>query len=299
MTAYAIPALLLLVLLAGWWAASFLPIRWRIQVLAWKLEGALPYLGWLDLLREILPQRMRFVSREVPPGFVRAKESRKGPRLVLWDTPIGSFWGRCEDGQILWLLLLELYGYRLYDRGKVVVQDSDVVLDLGSHLGTFTRFALRRGARLVVAFEPEPTNAACFKQTFLEELAAGRVLLVEAAAWETPGTLALKASDDGKSWGASVLPSANMPGLTTVAATTVDDTVGQLNLEQVDFIKMDIEGAERNAIRGAHQTLSRFGPRMAVAIYHRSDDPAVIPEWTLKTRPQYHFFQSTDIAYFH
>ena len=70
-------------------------------------------------------------------------------------------------------------------------------------------------------------------------------------------------------------------------AVTIDAVVAELGLPSVDFIKMDIEGAERNALRGARRVLKEFGPKMAVSIYHREDDPEVIPEVVLGARPGY------------
>ncbi len=60
-----------------------------------------------------------------------------------------------------------------------------------------------------------------------------------------------------------------------------------LELPRVDFIKMDIEGAERNALRGARGVLKESGPKMTVAAYHRQDDPEVIQEVVLGARPGY------------
>ena len=59
--------------------------------------------------------------------------------------------------------------------------------------------------------------------------------------------------------------------------TTIDKIVADLGLPSVDFIKMDIEGSERYALRGAEQTLKKFHPRMAICTYHLPDDPKVIP----------------------
>jgi hypothetical protein len=57
----------------------------------------------------------------------------------------------------------------------------------------------------------------------------------------------------------------------------LDEIVAQLKLERVDFIKMDIEGAERFALRGSEQTLKRFKPRMAIASYHSKEDAVLLP----------------------
>ena len=171
-------------------------------------------------------------------------------------------------------MLIEQLFWGIYQRGAVVIRSGDVVFDVGSHLGTFSRFALNRGVQLVVAFEPESTNITCYKQTFQREIEEGRVILVEAAVWETPGTLSFSdAKLDNSGTGIVRAPEDECPGV-KVPATSIDETVSRLNLDRVDFIKMDIEGAERHALRGARRSLARFGPRLAVCIYHRSDDPA-------------------------
>jgi hypothetical protein len=60
--------------------------------------------------------------------------------------------------------------------------------------------------------------------------------------------------------------------------TTVDKMVAELSLEHVDYIKLDIEGAERRAIAGAKETIAKFHPRMALCVYHLRDDPEEIPK---------------------
>jgi hypothetical protein len=45
----------------------------------------------------------------------------------------------------------------------------------------------------------------------------------------------------------------------------------------VDFIKLDIEGAEREALKGGMETLRQFRPRLMLEMYHRPDDRQVLP----------------------
>jgi hypothetical protein len=47
----------------------------------------------------------------------------------------------------------------------------------------------------------------------------------------------------------------------------------------VDFIKMDIEGAELPALKGAVETIKKFKPQLAIAIYHNMEDFTAIPKW--------------------
>jgi methyltransferase FkbM-like protein len=69
--------------------------------------------------------------------------------------------------------------------------------------------------------------------------------------------------------------------------TTVDKLVAELKLERVDYIKMDIEGAEQRALQGARQTLAKYHPRMALAAYHVPSDPERMPAIIREAWPQY------------
>ena len=65
----------------------------------------------------------------------------------------------------------------------------------------------------------------------------------------------------------------------TTTSESIDSLVERGIVGRVDFIKLDIEGAELSALRGAEATLRRFRPRLAIAAYHRPDDLATIPEY--------------------
>jgi len=62
-----------------------------------------------------------------------------------------------------------------------------------------------------------------------------------------------------------------------VPVTTIDLLVRELGLPRVDFIKIDIEGAEREALQGGMQTLRRHRPRLMLDSYHEPDDMIVLP----------------------
>lgn len=63
----------------------------------------------------------------------------------------------------------------------------------------------------------------------------------------------------------------------TVDAISIDEYVSENNIEKIDFIKMDIEGAEMKALKGAEQTLIKFRPQLAISIYHSNNDMQDIP----------------------
>lgn len=266
----------------------------RLSLVSLKLAGRIPHVGWASVLPR-LGSRWRV---DGPPAIARIVARGDPPCVALWETPMGRFWGNERDGRDLDWIVMEQIGWRIYDRGAARLRQGDVVMDVGAHLGTFTRFALDRGASVVVMIEPQPTNARCLERTFAGELASRRVHLVEAAAWHTSGTLSF--ATKGPATMGHVDTNGTGDADVTVRATTFDDIVRMLSLSRVDFIKMDIEGAERHALAGGRDTLRRSQPRMAICIYHAPDDREVIPRVVLAANPRYQLFMRGGFqAYFH
>lgn len=59
----------------------------------------------------------------------------------------------------------------------------------------------------------------------------------------------------------------------------LDRLVEEAAVERVDFLKMDIEGAELSALRGAEASIRRFRPKLAISLYHNPEDYFTIPEF--------------------
>ena len=59
--------------------------------------------------------------------------------------------------------------------------------------------------------------------------------------------------------------------------------------EKVTFIKMDIEGKEYYALMGAKEIIAIQKPRLAISVYHRTDDIIKIPALLLELVPEYKF----------
>jgi FkbM family methyltransferase len=75
----------------------------------------------------------------------------------------------------------------------------------------------------------------------------------------------------------------------SVKAVKIDTLVEELGLERVDFIKMDVEGAEVDALLGAKETISQFKPKLAICTYHRPTDPIEIRKILSQYNPNYKF----------
>ncbi len=65
------------------------------------------------------------------------------------------------------------------------------------------------------------------------------------------------------------------------------DTIDNIVKEKVDFIKLDIEGAEQDAIDGAKKTIKKYKPILAICIYHKAEDWYKIPEKVLAIQSDY------------
>ena len=69
------------------------------------------------------------------------------------------------------------------------------------------------------------------------------------------------------------------------------DTLFEKNsIKKVDFIKMDIEGSELYALKGAKKIINKFKPKLAISIYHKDDDFFEIPLYLNENFPFYEFY---------
>ena len=75
-------------------------------------------------------------------------------------------------------------------------------------------------------------------------------------------------------------------GETEVEIVRIDDDIA----EPVTFIKMDIEGSERDALRGCEQQIKKNKPKLAICTYHRYDDLYAIPRMIAEMNPSYKFY---------
>jgi FkbM family methyltransferase len=208
---------------------------------------------------------------------IASKVIQTDPRgFDLVATPMGQYW--TVRGDRFLKFTLGEQKLEIYDSGEVTVKPGDVVLDCGANVGVFTRTALDRGARLVVAVEPAPGTVECLRRNFEKEIAGGRVIVVPKGVWDHPDVLELAEGVDGNTTGDSFVFGRDQKKRVKVPLTTIDILAAELGLQRVDFIKMDIEGAEKEALRGAAETIRRHHPRMAIASEHLPDDVTAIPE---------------------
>jgi FkbM family methyltransferase len=229
-----------------------------------------------------LDDTLRIKDRILAASHLRQEESG----LELWDTPKGPFWVPKGNRYVLPFNLAEMER-QIYGSGEHFVHPGDVVLDCGASDGDFTREALRAGAKLVVSIEISPSSAECIRRNLATEIAGGRVIVYPKGVWDKDDSLMLNVDDTNFAANSVVMKWGALHSQVKVPLTTIDKIAAELNLPRVDFIKMDVEGAEVPALHGARDTITRFKPRLAIATEHKPDDQYTIPAAARALRPDY------------
>jgi FkbM family methyltransferase len=232
---------------------------------------------------------LNFLTQDVLTADLRAKVrlvERDASGYYLWDTPRGRFWmPKSSDPRLSSLLAEQERGLYRHEAARVLA--GDVVLDCGAHVGVFTREALSQGARLVIAIEPAPDNIECLRRNFAAKIASGRVIVYPQGVWDRDDTLVLRVAEGDSALDSFILDRGTPITPVRLPLVPIDKLVGELGLQRVDFIKMDIEGAERRAVLGARDTLRRYKPRLALCAYHMADAPEAISAEVLSIVPSY------------
>jgi FkbM family methyltransferase len=151
------------------------------------------------------------------------------------------------------------------------IRPGDLVLDIGAFLGVYAVLAARwcGEAGRVVAFEPTPSSAAIARRHFAWNMPeGGRVSLIEAAVSDRDATATLYRYDTEDMPYVNSLAAAadaSAPGVEqTVPVVTVDEVCRELKL-QPTVIRMDVQGAEIHALRGAKRTIGAAS-RLAILV---------------------------------
>lgn len=128
----------------------------------------------------------------------------------------------------------------------------ETVLDIGACIGDFAIPAAKK-AKEVIAIEANPENAAWLRRNVAKN-GLQNVRIVEKAVWNCKKVLRLYLAR-GNIGGHSVVGDGGA-GSIKAQADTLDNIVSDLGVEKVDFVKIDVEGAEVHVLEGAKKVLT-------------------------------------------
>jgi FkbM family methyltransferase len=168
----------------------------------------------------------------------------------------------------------------------VSLKPDEVFVDCGAFDGdSVAAFLKRSGGWLggIVAIEADPQNAEKLRQ-FVSKLpptVRQKIEVVQAAVASQTGSIRFNST------GSAASNYVDGHGTIEVTCRRLDDI---LQNKKPSYIKMDIEGAEPDALTGACETIRWHAPILAVCLYHRQSDLWEIPLQIREMTDRYEFF---------
>ncbi len=169
-----------------------------------------------------------------------------------------------------------------YEMFDVRVKDGCTVLDVGANLGLFSCYAASKGCK-VYACDPDRRCIQVLKEQ--QKLYPEQIKVVPLGLSDSIGKIKFYESED-----CGVSSFSLIRGKTVeheISTDTIDHLVENGTLGKIDFIKADIEGAERNMLMGAVNTLRTQAPMLSICTYHYPEDPQLLEEIIKNANPQY------------
>lgn len=175
-----------------------------------------------------------------------------------------------------------------YEYGMVGLEEESVVFDLGANFGMFSAFASSKGCK-VHAFEP--TIKTIDKYLSRTSQINPNIIVNDIAVSNEDGTQEFTIDKKDCRCNGISKTKTNLlkheESKILIPTTTIDTYVDKNNIKMVDFIKADIEGAERLMLEGAKKTLREYEPDLSIFYYHLLDDYNVLTNLILNANPNY------------
>ena len=201
------------------------------------------------------------------------------------------------EGHLKWQVSLDSRYLPAGDRRRahfgvpfLTMPEDVAIVDVGAFDGDSLRnFLFWRGNfRVYYALEPDPISYRRLTEytRSLPASIAQQIRAVQAAAAETAGKLMV--SPTGKP---GSTPGQNSSQAEAITSIRISDYFAG---EQINYLKLDIEGAEHQALAGAWDLIERDRPMLAVAMYHKPLDIVQIPMEIIRHTPGYRYFVRSD-----
>ena len=161
------------------------------------------------------------------------------------------------------------------------ITDKEVIFDCGAFNGDTIRLFTQNHTKYakILAFEPD-SNSVTALSSFINHRKLANIKIIQAAVGNAAGNrgFIMQGTQGGH----------------LVSSDRADSLINTIRLDDFfadrpTLIKMDIEGAELEALQGAQRIISTYRPKLAICVYHRPEDLFSIPLYLKELNPEYHF----------
>lgn len=164
------------------------------------------------------------------------------------------------------------------------IKNYDFFVDCGAYDGDTIRNLTNKGVELknIVAFEPQKELFDKLEKTIKENENIETAIAIPCGVYSEVQTYRFKKNQDSLS--------------SSSIDDDGDDMIQCVSIDQIlkgfkpTFIKMDIEGSELSALKGAKETIKKYRPQLAICIYHSLSDAWEIPLFIHSIDPSYKFY---------
>lgn len=163
------------------------------------------------------------------------------------------------------------------------LSQNEVYLDLGAYNGDTVREFIElthNRYQKILAVEPDGKNFVKLQKNTLEY---PEVSCLNYGVWREQSRLFFNSKAGRNS-------SLVADGSKSVECLSIDDIQNKYPANKISLIKMDVEGAEKQALEGAAKTLGEQKPKMLVSAYHRNEDLFLLPDLIWKSNPRYEIY---------
>ncbi len=213
------------------------------------------------------------------------REKYDAVRDILYDefskNSLDAYLNEKISGDYQLLLPYVVYPQYFFKNAPWKYSNNEVLLDCGAYDGDSIKdfIAMQNNYKKIIACEPDRKNYKALLNN------------IEKNGWKSIAPYRIGVSDEKKVLvfhsSGDCFSRIGEGGEEKIDVEAIDHL---LNGERVSIIKMDIEGAEMEALKGAEMTLRRCRPILMISAYHKKDDIYNIFEFVNNRLENYHYF---------
>ena len=184
-----------------------------------------------------------------------------------------------------------------YQWKNVRLKEGDIIIDAGSNIGLFSLFASKYYNCQCYAFEPSKKVLPILEENINSNNLDDFIHICPYGLSNTNGTVTFNIHQNNIGGSSMVIAQNSDNDTDEIQCVSLDSWAKENNITRIDFIKADIEGAERLLLQGATYVLQTLQPKISICTYHFPDDKQVLTNLIKKANPNYKIMYAHEKLY--